>query len=55
MSLSASPVKVEISDVFMFIKPKHFNIWSEKVEIEAFIQNTFNFLDKYEDYITETT
>ena len=55
LSLSTSPIKIEISDVFMFIKPKHFNMWNEKVEIEAFIQKTFSFLDKYEDYITETT
>jgi hypothetical protein len=55
MNINNSPLKIEVSDVFMFIKPKHFNSWSEKVEIEAFINKTFNFLDKYEDYITETT
>ncbi len=53
MNINNSPLKIEVSDVFMFIKPKHFNNWSEKVEIEAFINKTFNFLDKYEDYITE--
>lgn len=55
MNINNSPMKIEVSDVFVFIKPKHFNIWSEKVEIEAFINKTFNFLDKYEDYITEST
>jgi hypothetical protein len=55
LTINTSPLKIEISDVFVFIKPKHFNIWSEKVEIDAFINKTFNFLDKYEDYITETT
>jgi vacuolar protein sorting-associated protein 13A/C len=51
-NINTSPLKLEISDVFMFIKPKHFNNWSEKVEIEAFISQTFSFLDKYEDYLT---
>jgi vacuolar protein sorting-associated protein 13A/C len=55
LTINTSPLKIEISDVFVFIKPKHFNIWSEKVEIDAFINNTFNSLEKYEDYITETT
>lgn len=51
-NINTSPLKLEISDVFMFIKPKHFNNWSEKVEIDAFIAQTFSFLDKYEDYLT---
>lgn len=55
LTINTSPLKIEISDVFMFIKPKHFNNWIEKVEIDAFINNTFNSLEKYEDYITETT
>ena len=55
LTINTSPLKIEISDVFMFIKPKHFNNWSEKVEIDAFINNTFNSLEKYEDYITGTT
>jgi vacuolar protein sorting-associated protein 13A/C len=51
-NINTSPLKLEILDVFMFIKPKHFNNWSEKVEIEAFIAQTLSFLEKYEDYLT---
>ena len=37
MSIQSSPLKIKIEDVMIFIKPKHFDLWSEKVEIDAFI------------------
>ncbi len=55
MNLSSSPLKLEISDVFVFIKPKNFDLWSEKVEIDAYIEKTISFLDKFETYLTEST
>ena len=55
INIASSPLKVEISDVFILIKPKHFDLWSEKVEIEAFINKTLSYLDKYEAYLTEST
>jgi vacuolar protein sorting-associated protein 13A/C len=55
MNIMSSPLKIEIADVFVFIKPKHFNIWKEQVEIDAFINKTLNYLDKYEAYLTEST
>lgn len=54
-NIASAPLKVEISDVFMFIKPKHFDLWKEKVEIDAYIEKTLSFLDKFEAYLTETT
>jgi hypothetical protein len=36
MSLFSSPVKVEISDVFMIIKPKDIEDWKEDVEVKSF-------------------
>lgn len=32
-----SPLIIEISDVCVFIKPKDFSQWNEKVEMKAFI------------------
>ena len=54
INIASAPLKIEISDVFIFVKPKHFDLWSEKVEIEAFVNKTLQFLDKYEAYLTET-
>lgn len=55
MNIASSPLKIEISDVFVFIKPKNFNLWNEKVEIDAYIEKTLSFLDKFEAYLTEST
>lgn len=55
INIASSPLKIKISDVFIFIKPKHFDMWNEKVEIEAFVNKTLQFLDKYEAYLTEST
>ena len=44
-----------MSDIIIFIKPKHFDLWNEKVEIEAFVNKTLSYLDKYEAYLTEST
>ena len=55
MNIASSPLKIEISDVFVFIKPKHFDLWSEKVEIDAYIEKTLSYLDKFESYLTEST
>ena len=54
-NIASAPLKVEISDVFMFIKPKHFDLWKEQVEIDAYIEKTLSFLDKFEAYLTEST
>lgn len=55
LNIASAPLKIEISDVFMFIKPKHFDLWNEKVEIDAYLEKTLSFLDKFEAYLTETT
>lgn len=36
-NLSGAPLKIEVSDVFVFVKPKDTSIWKEEVEIEGFI------------------
>jgi len=53
MNIFNSPLIVEISDVFVFVKPKHFEEWKESVEVEAFQRSTLNSLQKYEDYLQE--
>ena len=55
INIQSSPLKVEMSDIIIFIKPKHFDLWNEKVEIEAFVNKTLSYLDKYEAYLTEST
>ena len=55
INLMSGPLTIEISDVFIFIKPKDFSLWNEAVEIQAFIEKTLSFLDKYEAYLTEST
>ena len=55
LNITSAPLKIEISDVFIFIKPKDFSLWNEAVEIQAFIEKTLSFLDKYEGYLTEST
>jgi hypothetical protein len=54
-SVLTSPLVIEITDVFIFIKPKDFNMWDEKIEIEAFINSTLKSLEKYETYLNEKT
>jgi len=36
MKLFSKPLKIEISDVFMIVKPKRMEEWKEEVEIAAF-------------------
>ena len=40
INIASSPLKIEIKDVIIFVKPKHFNLWNDKVEIEAFVTKT---------------
>lgn len=54
MNIASAPLKIEVSDIFIFIKPKHFDLWSEKVEIQAYIDKTLSYLDKFEAYLTES-
>jgi hypothetical protein len=44
-------LKIEISDVFLFIKPKDYALWKDEVEIEAFINKNLASLDKFEAYL----
>lgn len=32
-NLASAPLKIEISDVFVYIKPKEVGLWKEEVEI----------------------
>jgi hypothetical protein len=36
MKIFSQPLKIEISDVFMIVKPKVMEDWKEEVEIAAF-------------------
>ena len=51
MNLTSAPLKIEISDIFIFIKPKRMENWKEDVEVNAFQQSTINSLNKYENYL----
>ena len=52
-NIAGAPLKIEISDVFVFIKPKDFGLWKDAVEIEAFISQNLADLEKFESIITE--
>lgn len=51
INIASAPIKIEISDVFLFIKPKHFDKWDKKVEIDDFIKKNLSSLEKYETYL----
>lgn len=52
-SVLTKPLIIEVSDVFMLIKPKPFDLWSEEVEMKAFRETTLKSLEKYEAYLNE--
>lgn len=53
INIASAPIKIEISDVCIFIKPKHVNDWKHQVEVDTFIKNTISSLEKYETYLQE--
>ena len=48
INLMSGPLTIEISDVFIFIKPKGLDQWRDDVEIKAYIDNTESLLESLE-------
>jgi len=53
INISTEPLKIELYDVFLFIKPKKLDEWKENVEVKAFKDSVQSSLDKYENYLQE--
>jgi hypothetical protein len=50
-SINSSPLQIEISDIFLFVRPKEMELWKKEVEIEAFIKANLASLEKFETYL----
>lgn len=50
MGLLTSPLKIEISEIFVLVEPKKVEEFNEKVIKEAFIKATQSSLEKLEEY-----
>lgn len=49
-AILSSPLKIEISEIFLLVEPKQVEEWNEKVIEEAFINSTQASLDNLEEY-----
>lgn len=50
MSLLSSPLKIEISEIFMLVEPKEVSEWNEKVIKDAFKASVQSSLENLENY-----
>jgi len=48
MGLFSKPLKIEIQDVFMILKPKQLDDWKEEVELKAYKDGVQGMLEQLE-------
>lgn len=49
-SILSSPLKIEVSEIFMLVEPKKVEEWNEQVIVDAFIKSTQSSLENLEEY-----
>lgn len=49
-SILSSPLKIEVSEIFMLVEPKKVEEWNEQVIVDAFVKSTQSSLENLEEY-----
>lgn len=49
-SILSSPLKIEVSEIFMLVEPKKVEEWNEQVIVDAFIKSAQSSLENLEEY-----